>query len=85
VSDGGLGHDRPGFGLWSDGIEAIAGIDVQVSFFADDIINRPEKILLHLLLPEIDPVPGIEAAEGGEAWRVAVIGIRFIVDPNGIS
>jgi hypothetical protein len=42
-------------------------MDENVGFCVDDIIYRPEEIIVHLLLAEIHAGLRIEAAEGGEA------------------
>jgi hypothetical protein len=42
------------------------GPNEHVGFQVDDIINRPEKIIVHLLFAEVHAGFRIEAAEGGE-------------------
>jgi hypothetical protein len=56
-----------GFRLGFDGIEEVANVDEHVEPQVDDIVDRPEKIIVHLLLAEVHAGPGIEAAESGEA------------------
>lgn len=41
-------------------------MDDHVRLLPDDLPDRREEIIVHLLLAEVHPGPGVEPAEGGE-------------------
>src|SRR5665647_121399 len=53
----------PGLGFYH--IKEIASMDEHVGFLLYDLIYRFEKIIVHLLFPEVHPALGIEAVERG--------------------